>query len=104
MDLSNTPEPVEQPGYIAWLAARRLSQAHEAAAFGMTRQNLGRYLKPFDHPGWTPPPVELMRKVYARTGGEITLLDWFPRDLHPARETVSAATAWDDAHRPLEDA
>lgn len=99
MDFGTSPPPVVRPEYALWLAARSIKQNAEAALLGVQPQRLRRYLLPFAHPGRVRPPVDILRIIYRRTGGEITGLHFDPPDLRPP-ETVSPKPADEDFLKP----
>ncbi len=64
-----------------------------AEAIGSSHEQVRRMRLPFGHPDRRVPDPELMARIVAWTGGEITPADFYPAQLSAAREAAETAAA-----------
>lgn len=82
--MSEVPEPVERPKLARWLWDRKLKPADAAPHLGVSAEQVRRYCLEFGHVDRQVPRTEVMEKILALTGGEVTAADFYPPHIRGA--------------------
>ncbi|MGH6957766.1 MAG: hypothetical protein ACREEW_13965 [Caulobacteraceae bacterium] len=71
------PPIVPRPALAQWMFERDMTLRQAAAFFGAGYETLRRATLPLADPAARPPNPALMRRIIARTAGQVRADDWY---------------------------
>jgi hypothetical protein len=82
---------VPQPKLACFIWVRQMKLKAVAEAIGCSHEQVRLMTLPFDNPRRRVPGAELMARIVAWTGGEITPADFYPPHLNGVEKTPAEA-------------
>lgn len=89
MSQASPPEPLQRNGFDRWLWERNIDNIEAGRRLSRHPVTIGRYRLPFGDPKRRIPEQEVLDKIHAWSGGEVTIADFYPP--HLSRRIAAAA-------------
>lgn len=71
-------QPVERPKLARWMWDRKLKSRDAAPHLGVSAEQVRRYCLEFGHEDRAIPGPDVLQRILAWTGGEVTERDFYP--------------------------
>lgn len=88
--MDTPPLVIPAPKLDSWLSARRISNSQAAEKLGVSRETMRLYRLPFGDPRRMKPGEDVMERIVAWTGGEVTAADFYPPHLNGGAQRPAA--------------